>query len=215
MPSLTNILALGALASLAVADNIYTYTKPGCKGAAFFFKDIDHNVCALTITGNATSTADAIARGLTTVRSGKLEVQETGKKHFIAWDEGPGSNADGPLQCGTIAQNVPVKKRETCLSGSIHGFSWTEPGADGSDSGDSDDDDSDDNNDNDKVKRQANDDPIWRCNGSKDPSAVHIDGKYYNLASVPEADREALMECAWTDLVPGAEFDKYVFVPDF
>ncbi|CAN9359669.1 unnamed protein product [Alternaria alternata] len=88
MPSLTSILAIGVLTTLITADNIYTYTKPGCTGPAFFFKDIDHNVCAVFIIGNATSTAIAIAKGLTTVASGKLEVQETGKKHFLAWDEG-------------------------------------------------------------------------------------------------------------------------------
>jgi hypothetical protein len=73
MPSLSILLALGAMSSIATADNIYTYTKPGCTGPAFFFKDIDHNICAVSITGNATSTADAIAKGLTTVASGKLE----------------------------------------------------------------------------------------------------------------------------------------------
>ncbi|CAN9403923.1 unnamed protein product [Alternaria alternata] len=213
MPSLTSILAIGVLTTLTTADNIYTYTKPGCTGPAFFFKDIDHNVCAVSITGNATSTADAIAKGLTTVASGKLEVQETGKKHFLAWDEGPASNADGPLQCGTISRNIAVKERETCISGSIHGFSWTEPGADGNDSNNFDMDDADDVDD--KVKRQANDDPIWTCTDSTDPDAVHIGGKYYNVDDIPVADKEALMECAWNDVTPGAEFDKYVFTPDF
>ncbi|KAG9194915.1 hypothetical protein G6011_00035 [Alternaria panax] len=197
MPSLTSILAVGAFASLAVADNLYTYTKPGCTGPAFFFKDIDHNVCAVSITGSATSIADAIAKGITTVASGKLEVQETGKKHFLAWDEGPASNADGPLQCGNIANNVAVKKRETCISGSFHGFSWTEPGAGGKS----------------KARRQANSDAIWTCTGSTDPDAVHIGGKYYKVKNIPAADKEALIKAAWNDVVPGAEFNKYVFKP--
>jgi hypothetical protein len=70
---LSTILAVGTLGSFVAADNIYTYTKPGCSGCAFFFKDIDHNICAVSITGNASSIADAIAKGLTTVQSGKLE----------------------------------------------------------------------------------------------------------------------------------------------
>lgn len=102
-------------------------------------------------------------------------MQETGKKHFLAWDEGPASNADGPLQCGTISKNIAVKQRETCISGSLHGFSWTEPGADGNDSNDFDMDDADDVNG--KIKRQANNDPIWTCTGSTDPDAVFIGGK--------------------------------------
>lgn len=68
--ALSTLLAVG---SLVAADNIYTYTKPGCSGCAFFFKDIDHNICAVSITGNASSIADAISKGLTTVQSGKLE----------------------------------------------------------------------------------------------------------------------------------------------
>ncbi|CAG5152461.1 uncharacterized protein ALTATR162_LOCUS2780 [Alternaria atra] len=211
MPSLSILLALGAMSSIATADNIYTYTKPGCTGPAFFFKDIDHNICAVSITGNATSTADAIAKGLTTVASGKLE--ETGKKHFLAWDEGPASNADGPLQCGTISKNIAVKQRETCISGSLHGFSWTEPGADGKDSNDFDMDDADDVNG--KVKRQANNDPIWTCTGSTDPDAVFIGGKHYNIDDIPAADKDALMEMAMNDATPPAEFEKYVFTPDF
>jgi hypothetical protein len=70
---LSTILAVGTLGSFVAADNIYTYTKPGCSGCAFFFKDIDHNICAVSITGNASSIADAITKGLTTVQSGKLE----------------------------------------------------------------------------------------------------------------------------------------------
>jgi hypothetical protein len=70
---LSTILAVGTLGSFVAADNIYTYTKPGCSGCAFFFKDIDHNICAVSITGNASSVADAIAKGLTTVQSGNLE----------------------------------------------------------------------------------------------------------------------------------------------
>lgn len=76
-----------------------------------------------------------------------------------------------------------------------------------------DDDDADDVDD--KVKRQPNNDPIWTCTGSTDPDAVQIGGKYYNVDDIPAADKEALMECAWNDVTPGAEFDKYVFTPDF
>lgn len=75
--ALSTIAAVGTLSSLVAADNIYTYTKPGCSGCAFFFKDIDHNICAVSITANATDIADAIAKGVTTVQSGKLEGTST------------------------------------------------------------------------------------------------------------------------------------------
>jgi hypothetical protein len=129
-------------------------------------------------------------------------VQETGKKHFLGWDEGPESNADGPLQCGTIAQNVPVKKRETCISGELHGVSWTEPGADGNDSNDFDMDDGDDNGDGDKVKRQANDDPIWKCVGSKPPYGVFINGKVCSTSLKRMYDVDLLTVTA---VLPGRE----------
>jgi hypothetical protein len=127
-------------------------------------------------------------------------VQECGKKQFLAWDEGPNSNADGKLQCGTIAKKVPVYETSTCISGGdFHGFSWTEPGADGSDS---------------HPKRQAADD-VWTCTGSTEPDAVYLGGTHYMTKGIDPADAEALMEMAWNDndQVP-AEFDKYAFTPE-
>jgi hypothetical protein len=100
MPSLTTLLALGAITSIAAADNIYTYTKSGCAGPAFFFKDIDHNVCAVTITGNATNIADAIAKGITTVGSAKLE----GKSHLPP--ALPSTNLVSPTQCKRLARST-------------------------------------------------------------------------------------------------------------
>ncbi|KAF1939577.1 hypothetical protein EJ02DRAFT_408185 [Clathrospora elynae] len=191
MPSYLPILVvLGTLGSFVTADNIYTYTQSGCQGSAFFFKDIDHNICAVTITGTASSIGDAIAKGLTTVKSGKLEVQETGKKHFIGWDEGPGSNADGPLQCGHVSVNKAVTERETCISGSLHGLSWTEPG---------------DN----KRKRD-----VWTCTGSREPDAVVLNGKHYNTNGIPPTDAKRLKDLAYKDggNVP-SDLSKYEFTP--
>ncbi|KAH9868118.1 hypothetical protein J1614_007190 [Plenodomus biglobosus] len=194
MPSyLSILLAVGALSSFAAADNIYTYTQSGCKGAAFFFKDIDHNVCALSITGNSTSTKDAIARGLTSVRSGMLEVQETGKKRFIGWDEGPDSNADGLLQCGNIMVNKPVTKRETCIEptkgGGLHGLSWTEPG--------------------DNRKRES----VYTCHGSIDPDAVYIDGNHYKTKGISGTDSAKLRELALKNGKVTEDLKKYQFDP--
>ncbi|KAI8937490.1 hypothetical protein NX059_005208 [Plenodomus lindquistii] len=190
MPSyLSILLTVGALTSCVAADNIYTYTQGGCTGPAFFFKDIDHNICAVTITANATNIADAIARGLTTVKSGKLEVQETGKKHFLAWDEGPDSNSDGPLQCGQVKQNKAVTERETCISGSLHGFSWTEPG---------------DN----RRKRD-----VWTCTGSREPDAVFLNGKHYNTNGIDATDAERLKDLAWNGGDVPADLAKYQFTP--
>ncbi|KAF9694858.1 hypothetical protein EKO04_006917 [Ascochyta lentis] len=193
MPSyLALLLALGTFGSLSAADNIYTYTKSGCEGSAFFFKDIDHNICAVTITANASSIADAIAKGVTTVKSSKLEVQETGKKHFIGWDQGPQSNKDGLLQCGQVEVNKAVKDRETCISGSLHGVSWTEPG---------------DN------KRKRN---VWTCSDSIEPDAVYLNGKHYNTKGIPAGDAERLKHLAFIDFteVP-SDLSKYQFTPTF
>ncbi|KNG46224.1 hypothetical protein DDE82_006799 [Stemphylium lycopersici] len=193
MPSyIPYLLALGALSTSVAADNIYTYTQGGCSGPAFMFKDIDHNICAVTITANASGIADAIARGITTVHSAKLEVQETGKKRFIGWDEGPDSNADGPLQCGTIVKNVHVKKRETCIQGSLHGVSWTEPG--------------------DNRKRQASD--VYTCTGSTEPNAVFCEGKHYDMDKATPEDKKRLKELALNGGAVPADLAKYEFVPN-
>ncbi|KAF2847937.1 hypothetical protein T440DRAFT_556969 [Plenodomus tracheiphilus IPT5] len=178
-PYLSVLIALGTLSTYAAADNMYTYTQPGCKGCAFFFKDIDHNICAVTITGNATSIADAIEKGITSMASGKLEVQETGKKHFIGWDEGPESNDDGPLQCGTVSVNQAVEDRETCIDhpyeGKFHGFSWTEPG--------------------DNRKRASAD--VWFCTSFRQPEAVILkDGRHYKTSGIPNGDYNRLKALA-------------------
>ncbi|KAI4679292.1 uncharacterized protein J4E84_008320 [Alternaria hordeiaustralica] len=199
--ALSTIAAVGTLSSLVAADNIYTYTKPGCSGCAFFFKDIDHNICAVSITANATDIADAIAKGVTTVQSGKLEVQECGEKRFIAWDEGPESNDDGLLQCGNIDQKLRITETSTCITGgNFHGFSWTEPGSDGSDS---------------NSKRQTDDaDDVWKCTGSTEPYGVYLGGKHYQVKGIDQADADALMDMAWNDNtdVP-SDFEKYAFTP--
>ncbi|KAJ4350882.1 hypothetical protein N0V95_004330 [Ascochyta clinopodiicola] len=192
MPScLSVLLALGTLGNLVTADNIYTYTRSGCTGSAFFFKDIDHNICAVSITANSSSIADAIAKGVTTVQSAKLEVQETGKKHFIGWDQGPDSNTDGLLQCGHVTVNKAVKERETCVGGSLHGISWAEPG------------------DNKRRKRDA-----WTCSESIEPDAVYLNGKHYNTNGIPDADAERLKELVYAneDNVP-SDLSKYEFTP--
>lgn len=192
MPSyIPYLLALGALSTSVAADNIYTYTQGGCTGPAFMFKDIDHNICAVTITSNATNIADAIDRGITTVHSAKLEVQETGKKHFIGWDEGPESNTDGLLQCGTIIKNVPVKKRETCIEGGLHGVSWTEPG--------------------DNKKRQAGD--VYSCTGTIEPNAVFCEGKHYDMDKASAEDKERLKELARKGGAVQPDLEKYLFTP--
>ncbi|KZM28788.1 uncharacterized protein EKO05_0006091 [Ascochyta rabiei] len=189
---LPTLLMVGTLGSLVAADNIYTYVKPGCAGSAFFFKDIDHNVCALSITSNSTtSIADAIAKNVTLVHSSKLEVQETGKKQFIGWDQGPDSNSDGLLQCGHIIVNKAVKDRETCIDGTLHGVSWTEPGDD-------------------KRKRDA-----FTCSGSTEPDAVFLNGKHYTTNGIPEEDAGRLKELVFTDGndVPN-DLLKYEFTPN-
>lgn len=171
------IVALGTLGGLAAADNLYTYLGSGCSGASFLFKDIDHNICAVTITKANTSIKDAIAQGVTGVKSAKLEVQETGKKTFLGWDEGPDSNDDGLLQCGTVAVNKSVTKRETCIDapdylGNLHGFSWSEPG--------------------DNKKRD-----VLTCTGSRVPdSVVLVDGRAYKVKNIPAADYKKLVKLA-------------------
>lgn len=173
------IATLATFGSLVAADNIYTYINPGCQGCAFFFKDIDHNVCAVSITGNASSIADAIAKGYTTVQSGKFVTQECGQKHFLGWDDGPGKNADGPLQCGTVVGNEKVWETETCIGmppygvDGFHGFSWTEPSSSTSE------------------KRDQ-----WTCTGSVEPDGVVLNGKNYNLNGISQSDADRLKELA-------------------
>jgi len=188
MPSyLSTLLALGALGNVATAANIYTYTRPGCQGCGFFAKDIGPNVCALTITGTANSTKEAITRGLTTVQSGKLQAWNPGQKHFLSWGAGPDKNDDGPLQCGTVQTDAPVTQHETCISQPATGFSWYEAGNDG-------------------KKRD-----VKKCTSTKEVDGiVGPDGTHYSLSGASAEDAAAMKDLAANGAseVP-ANMDKY------
>ncbi|KAL6702522.1 hypothetical protein ACN47E_001586 [Coniothyrium glycines] len=194
MPSfLSLVLTLGTLGSLAAADDIYTYLQEGCTGASFHFKDIDHNICAVSITHKNVTLQEAIANNWTAVQSSKFEVQETGKKHFVGWDQGPDSNADGLLQCGHITVDKQISKRETCITApeptSFHGISWYEGNTT-------------------LPKRSQR-----TCTGTKNPdSLIFADGRVYGVKNIPQKDFDDLVELAFGgatgDALP-AELAKY------
>ena len=173
---LSTLLALGTLSTSAAAVNIVTYTNPGCNGCGIYFKDIAPQMCALSITVHANITVkQAIAAGLTTVQSGKLQVWRPENKHFVAWDEGPDSNTDGPLQCGTVGADCPVTEHETCISQESHGFCWYET----------------------TDNAQKRDTP--KCIGIKGPSGVVLDGTLYITDGIPSADAAKLMNLAYNN----------------
>lgn len=186
-PLLSYVLALGALASTALAsptypavepvkyqnNTLYTYTHQDCTGAAFIFHDFQPNTCAVSITRPGLNISQAIAAKLTLVKSGRLVRTEIGYTNptFVAWDEGPESNADGPLQCGTVRDSELVQGNTLCLSTpdnvNDHGYSYYR------DDGTSD--------SSDVEKRD-----VPRCTGQQDPDAVFVAGAIYTLVGVPE-----------------------------
>jgi hypothetical protein len=199
-------LALGALADVSVAspiwstyptseypsspavqpyynNTLYTYTSPGCDGCAFVFHDFQPNVCAVTITRSGFhNISEAIAARATLVKSGLLVRNETGynSPNFVAWSEGPESNVDGPLQCGTIRDEQVVTGNQLCLSAPDgvfdHGYSYyrqngTQTGSSSS-----------------VEKRDAT-----RCTERRQPDAVWLNGKMYTLQEIPESAKMQLL----------------------
>ncbi|XP_014550562.1 hypothetical protein COCVIDRAFT_115112 [Bipolaris victoriae FI3] len=184
-PLMSYILALGALASTALAtptypaepikyqnNTLYTYREQGCTGHSFRFVDFQPNVCAVTITRPGLNISEAIAAKLTLVKSGRLVRTEIGYTNptFVAWNEGPASNSDGPLQCGTVRDSEVVKGNTLCLSTpdneNDHGYSYYRDDSTDSSSG--------------VQKRDAP-----RCTGEQYPDSVIIAGVVYTLVGVP------------------------------
>lgn len=136
------LLALGAFAGLSAAwypveqskyinNTIVTFTNHRCYGNGFVFKNIDSNVCALTLTGVNETIPEAIKNNHTLVQSAQFFYNESGQTTtpvFVGWTPGPDSNSDGPLQCGTNATETEIHKDVTCVSapqdGSFTGFSY-------------------------------------------------------------------------------------------
>ncbi|EMD93826.1 hypothetical protein COCC4DRAFT_151910 [Bipolaris maydis ATCC 48331] len=186
-PILSYILALGALASTAVAsptypsaepvkyqnNTLYTFQHQGCTGSAFVFRDFQPNTCAVSITRAGLNISQAIADKLTLVKSGRLVRNEIGYTDptFAAWNEGPGSNADGPLQCGTVRDSEVVKGNTLCLSTpdnvNDHGYSYYR-----------------DNSTDDSHDVQKTDAPP--CTGQHHIDGVFIAGAIYTIVDIPE-----------------------------
>ncbi|EUC42148.1 hypothetical protein COCMIDRAFT_39749 [Bipolaris oryzae ATCC 44560] len=197
-PLMSYVLALGALASTALAapkyptaepvkyqnNTLYTYKYQGCNGPAFIFNNFQPNTCAVSITRPGLNISQAIAAKLTLVKSGLLVRNEAGYTDptFVAWNEGPQSNADGPLQCGTVRDSEVVKGDRLCLSTpdnqNDHGYSYYR-------------DDSADESDH-WEKRETDESGLIqkrdapRCTGQQHPDAVFIAGAIYTLINVPD-----------------------------
>ncbi|USP75400.1 hypothetical protein yc1106_02674 [Curvularia clavata] len=182
------LLALGSLASIGAAwypdqtpyanNTLITFQKQGCydTNCGFVYHNFQPQTCAVTITRKGLNISEAIAAKLTLVKSGLLIRNETGYPDptFVAWDEGPDSNADGPLQCGTAVVNETVSGESLCISApdnhNYHGFSYWRPGQD-------------------KTKRSD----IPECTGEQYPDGVMLNGKMYNIEGIPDDDKLTLL----------------------
>lgn len=217
-PILSFLLAFGSLASMGAAtyptqptrfanNTLITYQKQGCGDTrcGFVYHDFQPQTCAVTITRKGLNISEAIAAKLTLVKSGLLIRNETGYTDpvFVAWDEGPEANADGPLQCGTARVNATVEGQSLCISApdnhNYHGFSYWRP--------DGEDDDGEDVGAGSIGKRWD----IPQCTGEQYPDGVLINGKTYTIDGIPEADKLALIKIALNgggDV--SLEMDKYL-----
>ncbi|CBX94905.1 hypothetical protein LEMA_P113200.1 [Plenodomus lingam JN3] len=190
---LSIVLALSAISSFATADMGYAFLETNCQGNAAIFKDLDHQTCALSITGPAANVTDAINKGLTTVKSFMLEVQETGSKQILAWGPHKIETDPVPLQCGALIASKRVKRRKTCVNVTATGYSWVEKGN--------------------GIPKRSND---YACTSSTKHDAVFIGNKYYALPKNNKADAQKLQSLLFDS---NAKVEKplaqYEFVPSF
>lgn len=204
---LSFLLTLGSLASTGAAwypvkqtpysnNTLITYQKQGCYDikCGFVYHNFQPQTCAVTITRSGLNISEAIAAELTRVKSGLLIRNETGYTDptFVAWDEGPGSNVDGPLQCGTAVVNQTVSGEAFCISApdnhDYHGFSYWRP-----------------------SHKDAKRNDIPECTGEQYPDGVMINGKMYTVKGIPDNDKLTLLSLVLNGGgVVSAELDVYL-----
>ena len=195
--SLVSLFALAASSSLVAADDVYSFIGGECSGNAYFFQDVSPQVCLVGISRANTNISTAIAEDLTFVRSGLfVNTNTTVDKLFFAWTEGPDSNSDGPLQCGSIAAQKKFNSRRgaPCIKAhngqNFTAFSWVySPEDNDSNSGDS---SSHYKRREEYKKRLAAKTDSTRCTSTKHPDGCVIDGKMYSFQDASLADIQKL-----------------------